>query len=101
MPYFCYYHRHLLICVEIALNYAEEVLLGGKERLDRELYGKFSGLFDAVFERYGEIVKGYRKEKDISGDLPELAMHYWDPSDYTHTMDLPDELKEHKPTEID
>ena len=70
MPYFCYYHRHMLICVEIALNYAEEVLLGGKERLDQELYGKFSGLFDAVFERYGEIVKGYRKEKDISGDLP-------------------------------
>ena len=33
MPYFAYYHRHLLICVEIALNYAEEVLLGGSKKL--------------------------------------------------------------------
>ena len=29
--------------------------------------------------------------------MPPLAMHYWDPSDYTHSMDLPQELKEHQP----
>ena len=33
MSYFRYYHRHLLICVELALNYAEEVLLGGPGKL--------------------------------------------------------------------
>ena len=93
MPYFCYYHRHLLICVEIALNYAEEVLLGGKDKVSRELYLRHQRLFDAVFEKYAEIVSEYRKEQDISGDLPELAMHYWDPTDYTHSMDLPEELK--------
>ena len=37
----------------------------------------------------------------MSGDLPQLAMHYWDPTDYTHTLDFPDELKKHEPEEID
>ena len=33
--------------------------------------------------------------------MPPLAMHYWDPSDYTHSMDLPQELREHQPDEMD
>ena len=101
MPYFCYYHRHLLICVEIALNYAEEVLLAGPSKLPKELYDKHQKEFDAVFAKYKDIIEKYREENKISGDLPPLAIHYWDPSDYTHTLDLPSELKEHKPDEID
>ena len=40
MPYFAYYHRHLVVCVEMALNYAEEVLIAGPKRLPIDLYEK-------------------------------------------------------------
>ena len=33
--------------------------------------------------------------------MPPLAIHYWDPSDYTQTFDFPEELKPHQPGEID
>jgi len=36
--YFVYYHRHLMTCVEIALNYADEVLQTGKSALQSSFY---------------------------------------------------------------
>ena len=90
MPYFPYYHRHLLICVEMALNYAEEVLIGGSSKLPRELYESHKKEFDDVFEKYKEITNSFKEENGISGRLPQLSMHYWDPSDYTHSLDLPE-----------
>ena len=101
MPYFVYYHRHLLILAEIAMNYAEEVLLGGPDKLPREVYEKFRKEFDAVFEKYRGVVSRYRQEEKITGNLPAVAMHYWDPSDYTQNIEIPQELSEHIPDEID
>jgi len=37
-PFFPYYHRHLTTCAEIAINYAEEVLLGGKGAVPNGAY---------------------------------------------------------------
>jgi hypothetical protein len=101
MPYFVYYHRHLLICLEIAMNYADEVLIAGPSKLPKELYEAHRVEFDAVFAHYRDIIDRFRKEQGISGELPPVAIHYWDPSDYTQTIELPIELREHEPDLID
>lgn len=89
--YFSYYHRHLLLCFEIAINYAEEVLVAGKEALPGQLYAAHAGLFDKVFARYQEIVKQLKKELQIAVNdgLPQLAAHYWNPMDYTTNIAIP------------
>jgi len=58
--YFVYYHRHLMTCFEIALNYAEEVLIGGKGKIPSTLYNPNAKYFDAVFDRYQKIISAYR-----------------------------------------
>ena len=60
-PYFGYYHRHLMVCVEIALNYAEEVLLGGKGAVPGDIYNKYPKEFDAVFAKYQDIISRFKK----------------------------------------
>lgn len=46
--------------LEIALNFAEEILLGGKERIS-SLYSLFPKQFDLVFQRYKVIIDSLRK----------------------------------------
>ena len=74
----------------MALNYAEEVLLAGPGKLPKDLYEKHKKEFDIVFEKYKDIISKYREEYSIAGDLPGLAIHYWDPTDYTTTFELPE-----------
>ena len=74
----------------MALNYAEEVLIAGPNKLPSQLYETHKKEFDDVFEKYKEIISKYREESQNTGELPGLALHYWDPTDYTHTFELPE-----------
>ena len=66
-----------------------------------DLYEKHKKEFDLVFEKYRQIIEGFRKEYNINGSLPGLAMHYWDGTDYTQELEIPLEIREHQPEEID
>lgn len=50
-----------MLCVEMAINYAEEVLLGGKKKVSKELYEAHSKEFLAVFEKYHDIITRFKK----------------------------------------
>lgn len=50
-----------MLCVEIALNFAEEVLLAGSDKLPRNYYEANAREFDAVFSKYGDIVRRFRQ----------------------------------------
>lgn len=89
--YFHYYHRHLMICLEIALNLAEEILVEGKQRIPSNLYNSNAAYFDAVFSRYKKIVSDRRSELGLpnNADLPQISAHYWNPLDYTTDISIP------------
>jgi hypothetical protein len=90
--YFAYYHRHLMTCFEIALNYAEEVLLAGSARLPPNLYDTYKKNFDAVFARYKVVADARKKEIGLpaTASLPQLSAHYWNPLDYTANISIPE-----------
>lgn len=50
-----------MICLEIALNFAEEVLLAGKDRIPNTLYTPNAKFFDAAFARYKVIIENLKK----------------------------------------
>jgi hypothetical protein len=49
-----------MTCFEISLNYAEEVLVGGKNKIPASLYTPNAKYFDAVFDRYQKIINALR-----------------------------------------
>jgi hypothetical protein len=91
--YFISYHRHWLILYEIWLNFAHDVLRGGKEKLLKhypaDVYENYSSLWDAVFDEY-------KKEK--MDQIPEMAAHYYNPINYKMKEDIlfPKELSNPK-----
>lgn len=80
-----------MICLEIALNFAEEVLLGGKDRVPSALYTAHPKLFEAVFARYKIIIDNLRKELGVGagGKIPQVTAHYWNPTDYISNISIP------------
>lgn len=55
--YFAHYHRHMFVLYELALNEADKSLRDKQvpKKFDNEEYRP---LFEKVFERYDEIIKG-------------------------------------------
>jgi hypothetical protein len=90
--YFVYYHRHLMTCFEISLNFADEVLIGGKSRVPASLYTPNAKYFDAVFDKYQKIIGSLRSELGLTAnsDLPQVSAHYWNPIDYTTDISIPE-----------
>lgn len=43
----------------------------------------------------------YKEESKLGNTIPPVALHYWDPTDYTKSMDIPSELKERSPDKLD
>jgi len=50
-----------------------------------------------VFSKYQDIISRFKKEAGLTGNLPPLAMHYWNPTDYIQTLAIPQELTEKAP----
>ena len=78
----------------MALNYADQVLKGGPSQIPSDFYIRHRKEFDDVFDRYKKVIADYRLEYEIKGQLPAIALHYWDATDYNRTYEIPEELRE-------
>ena len=91
--YFGHYHRHLLILYEMSLNEADQSLRK-REIPEGFQSSEYQKLFENVFQRYEEIIKGCKEELNEGETLPYVALHYWNPMDYRSRIKFPEYFSE-------
>ena len=87
--YFGHYHRHQLILYEMSLNEADQALRS-REIPEHFKNVEYQELFEKVFDRYEEIIKGCEGELKEGEVLPYVALHYWNPMDYRQRIKFPE-----------
>ena len=67
------------------------MLLAGKNKLTADFYKAYAPQLDAVFTHYQSIIASFRKESGLTAadKLPQIAIHYWNATDYTQDILIP------------